>query len=172
MSREPFEHAVAALFAERARSLYRYLSGLSGDAALAEDVVQECFVKLLQRGAMPDDPPAWLVAVAHNLLRDDRRRRARRGRLLLERIDDLPAGGAPPAADAATLGAERIDAVRRALERLALRDRQLLLLRHQGYGYREIANVLSVAPGSIGTMLVRAGEAFRTAYQGIHDASD
>ncbi len=171
MNREPFEDAFVTLFENRSAPLYRYLSGLSGDPPLAEDIVQECFVKLYQRGAMPDDPAAWLVTVAHNLLRDDHRRGARRGRLLLEWTPEIPIGDAPAAADAATLAAERVDAVRRALALLPLRDRQLLLLRHEGYGYRELADVLHLTPSGIGTMLARATDAFRKAYDELFGAS-
>jgi RNA polymerase sigma-70 factor (ECF subfamily) len=171
MSREPFERAFAALFADRSAALYRYLSRLSGDTALAEDIVQESFVKLYQRGTMPDDPPAWLVSVAHNLWRDDRRRAVRRQRLLVERSTELPTDDTAPAADAATLAAERIHGVRSALERLSLRERQILLLRHEGYRYREIAAALDVAPSGVGTMLARAIAAFRKAYHEPADAS-
>jgi RNA polymerase sigma-70 factor (ECF subfamily) len=171
MSREPFEDAFDALFADRSAPLYRYLSRLSGDSALAEDIVQECFVKLYQRGTMPEDPAAWLVTVAHNALRDDQRRGARRGRLLVERSTELPTDDSPPLADAAALAAERVGAVRRALALLPPRDRQLLLLRHEGYSYREIADVLSLSPGGIGTMLARATDAFRKAYHGLFGAS-
>ena len=159
-----FDAAFAALFADRSARLYGYLSRLSGDPELAEDIVQECFVKLHRRGSMPVDPEAWLVSVAHNLLRDDRRRVARRGRLLLERTVEVPGGEPPVAADATTLAAERVAAVRSALARLPLRDRQLLLLRHAGYGYRELATMLDLTPGSIGTLLIRAGQAFRKEY--------
>ena len=167
MTRSPrtdFELAFAALFVDRSATLCRYLSGMTGDGALAEDIVQESFVKLHRRGAMPDDPSAWLVAVAHNLWRDDRRRRLRRGRLLLRRTAEIPSGAEPDAADAALLSSERVQTVREALSRLPERDRQLLLMRHAGYGYREIADVLQVAPGGIGTMLARAMASFREAY--------
>ena len=166
-----FEDAFAALFADRSKPLYGYLSRLSGDPELAEDLVQECFVKLYRRGAMPDDPPAWLVSVAHNLLRDDRRQQTRQGRLRLERTVEVPTGDAPAPADAAVLAAERVEAVRRALARLPLRDRQLLLLRHEGYGYGEIANILQLNPSGIGTMLVRAGDSFRKAFHELFGAS-
>jgi DNA-directed RNA polymerase specialized sigma24 family protein len=47
-----------------------------------------------------------------------------------------------------------------------------LLLRHEGYEYREIAQILDVAPTGIGTMLARASEAFRRIYQGLNRSSD
>ena len=160
-----------ALFAERSQPLYRYLSRLCGDPALAEDLVQECFVKLYRRGAMPDDPSAWLVTVAHNRWRDDRRRSARQLRLLRERTTDVPIGERPAPTDAGALAAERVEAVRRALALLPLRDRQVLLLRHEGYGYREIADALQLAPSGIGTVLARATTAFRKAYHELFGAS-
>jgi RNA polymerase sigma-70 factor (ECF subfamily) len=171
MSSESFDQAFHALFEGHSERLYRYLYRLCGDAALAEDIVQECFVRLHQRGSSPDDPPAWLVTVANNLLRDDRRRVGRRRRLLLERSAEAPAGDPTPAPDAATLAGERIAAVRRALAFLPLRDQQLLLLRHEGYGYREIAEILDVAPSGVGTMLVRATDAFRKAYDELYGTS-
>jgi RNA polymerase sigma-70 factor, ECF subfamily len=171
MSRESFERAFRALFTDRSAALYHYLSAMSGDPALAEDIVQECFVKLYRRGTMPDDPVAWLVTVANNMLRDDRRRMARRQRITLAHETDLPVGTGAAATDATALSAERIAAVRRALERLPLRDRQLLLMRHEGYRYGEIAAALGLTPSSVGTMLVRAGEAFRKAYHELFGAS-
>jgi RNA polymerase sigma-70 factor (ECF subfamily) len=171
MSSELFDRAFHALFADRSAPLYRYISRLSGDPVLAEDIVQECFVKLYRRGAMPDDPPAWLVTVANNLLRDDRRRASRRQRLTISRSADLPLGGEAPPADAGVLASEQIDRVRQALARLPLRDRQLLLMRHEGYQYREIATALDLTATSVGTMLVRASEAFRKAYHELFGAS-
>ena len=172
MSEPSFEVAFAAVFADRSAPLYRYLSGLSGDPALAQDIVQECFVKLYQRGRMPDDPRAWLVTVANNLWRDDRRRESRRARLLLHKSGELSAPDEPASADAGTLAAERIAAVRQALAKLPERDRQLLLLRHEGFAYREIAAALNVAPGGIGTMLARASAAFREVYRELDGPSD
>ena len=174
MSHESFNDTFHALFAERSAALYRYVNRVSGDPALSEDIVQQCFVKLHQRGAMPDDPPAWLMAVANNLLRDAHRRVARRKRLTLAWSTDLPLGGGAddaPRADDLTLAAEQVGRVRRALDLLSLRDRQLLLMRHEGYRYREIAEALALTPSSVGTMLVRAGEAFRKAYHGLFGTS-
>lgn len=164
MSRE-FDRAFHDLFTDRSAALYRYLSALGGDPTLAEDIVQECFVKLYRRGAMPDDPVAWLVTVANNLLRDDRRRVTRRERITLSRHAEFPLPGAGVPADAGALATERIESVRQALARLPLRDQQLLLMRHAGYRYQEIAAALGLNASSVGTMLVRAGEAFRKAYQ-------
>lgn len=161
MADTTFDEAFRRLFGERFAPLYRYLHRLSGDAALADDVAQEAFVRLYARGGIPDAPAAWLVTVAHNLMRDEHRRTARRRRLLaLWQEPPAPA----PAPDAEVLLDERAMQVRRVLATLSERNRRLLLLRHEGHSYDEIAGILGLAPGSVGTMLVRATAAFVAAY--------
>jgi RNA polymerase sigma-70 factor (ECF subfamily) len=168
----PFEDAFRACYAARFAPLYSYLDRLTGDPDLAADVAQEAFVRLHRRGEMPDQPAGWLVAVANNLVRDERRRVTRQLRLLTEEPTRAP-GGAPPSDPADDLErGERITAVRAALERLSLRDRQALLLRHGGYSYREIAAALGLAETSVGTTLVRASQAFRAAFEEMRHASE
>lgn len=164
-----FDEAFRLLFNERFGLLYGYLHRLSGDAALADDVAQEVFVRLYERGSMPDVPSAWLISVAHNLVRDEYRRTERRRRLLA--IWRPPASAAPDAEDRLLLN-ERATEVRRVLATLTLRQQQLLLLRHDGYSYNEIARALGVAEGSVGTLLVRATAAFVAAYSRGNHASD
>jgi RNA polymerase sigma factor (sigma-70 family) len=169
---EPFSTEVARAYQEGFAALFRYLDRLTGDPQLAADVAQEAFVRLLQRGEMPDQPGAWLVTVATNLLRDDRRQLGRRLRLLEADPDSVPV--ATPAPDPATAADtdERRRLVRAALERLTPRDRSALLLRHSGYSYREIASAVGIAEASVGTVLLRAGAAFRSVYEEMHGAPD
>jgi len=56
--------------------------------------------------------------------------------------------------------AEEIQRVRRALEVLSQRDREMLLLRQEGFSYREIAEVAGVSHRSVGTILARALQRF------------
>jgi RNA polymerase sigma-70 factor (ECF subfamily) len=164
-----FERTFERLFEERFAMLYRYLYRFSGDAALADDVAQEAFVRLYQRGEMPAMPVPWLVSVAHNLVRDEFRRTERRRRLLGAPRDPPPA---PPQPDAELLRGERAARVRAVLATLSSRQRQLLLLRHEGRTYEEIAEILQLAPGSVGTLLARATAAFAAAYRRTSDASE
>jgi RNA polymerase sigma-70 factor, ECF subfamily len=55
-------------------------------------------------------------------------------------------------------------AVRAALAKLPERQTQLLLLRQMDLSYAEVAAACDVAPGSVGTLLRRAADAFKTAY--------
>jgi RNA polymerase sigma-70 factor (ECF subfamily) len=78
----------------------------------------------------------------------------------------VTAGSSPEFADEAVLSDERRDAVRAALGRLPERDRKMLLLRHEGYSYREIAHALGITETSVGSLLLRATSAFQTAITG------
>jgi RNA polymerase sigma-70 factor (ECF subfamily) len=172
MTEPAFEASFSQLFLKQFANLFSYLTRLTGDAELASDFAQEAFVRLHRRGALPEMPRAWLVSVANNLLRDHRRSVSRRFKLLATRPDGGHEATRPPAADADILAEERRLQVRAALDRLSPRDRELLLLRHSGYSYREIATALSVAETGVGTMLGRASEAFRRAYEELHGAPD
>jgi RNA polymerase sigma factor (sigma-70 family) len=167
-----FESEFRAVFAARLPELVRYLDRLSGDPALASDIAQETFVRLFERGALPADVRAWLATVANNLFRDERRRVARRQLLLARRSPEHTLGDPPPAPDVALLDEEGRAAVRAALDCVPERDRRLLLLRHEGYSYRELATTFDIVETSVGSRLARARAAFSRALDGRADASD
>lgn len=145
-------------------SLLRYLERLTGDLDLAEDVAQEAFLRLFRRGDLAgDDARLWIFTVATNLVRDHGRTSLRRQRLLVAQ-PVLPK--ALPGPDAETERRERVERVREALGQLAERDRQLLLMREEGFRYQEMADAVGVAPGSVGTLIARALKKFRTVYRG------
>lgn len=73
------EHAVAEWFEAHRRFLWRLCYRITGSSADADDLVQETFVKALQRSPdYIDDPRSWLVRVAVNAARDVLRRRKHR----------------------------------------------------------------------------------------------
>ncbi len=160
-----FEADFRAAFATRYAELFRVIDRYIGDASLASDITQETFVRLYQRGSMPDDLRAWLVSVALNQARDEQRTRSRRLRLLRRRAPEETMSDAAPSPEDHVLAAERRMLVRRALDTLSERDRGLLLLREEGYSYRELAVALTIVETSVGTLLARAKSAFRKAYE-------
>lgn len=169
MSRS-FRDAFAELFQEHFDRLFRYLDRLSGDPDLAADVAQETFVKLYERGSLPDAPGAWLITVAMNLFRNERATERRRRRLLgLIRGERLQADPGPGPDE--LLGADEARRrVREALDRMPERDRRLLLLHAEGFSYREIGRALELNEASVGTLLARARQGFRRIY-GDHASS-
>jgi RNA polymerase sigma factor (sigma-70 family) len=158
-----FDAAFRAEYDARFESLARYLARLTGDPAAAADIAQEAFVRLYLRGSMPQDARAWVVSVAHNLLRNERQQIQRRLQLLERHRPDVPAPGRGQHADERIETEERRAFVQRALDRLPERERQLLLLRHEGFSYREIAQAVDMHEASVGTLLARAKSAFRQA---------
>lgn len=159
------------LFRAHARSVRRHLVFLTGDRALAEDLAQETFGRLYERvqadGDELRDPRAWLLTVASNLaynhFRAEARRLARESSPLLSGREDAPAREDV---------VEDVLDVRRALARLDSRDRVVLMLRHSGFRYAEIAEALDLAPTSVGTILARAQRRFRETYEGPRAGAD
>jgi RNA polymerase sigma-70 factor (ECF subfamily) len=97
------------------------------------------------------------VAAAHtslNHLRSGRRREAR------ERAADNGGEVGPDIADAVVTRDER-RRVRAALARLPRKHAVVLVLRHSGLSYAEVAAALGLSPGSVGTTVRRAESALR-----------
>jgi RNA polymerase sigma-70 factor (ECF subfamily) len=128
----------------------------------AEDVAQDAFIRLLDHE--PDDPPAWLFTVAGRLTTDSQRSGERRQRLVIESEMEPPV-------DEALIRAEQRATVQRVLDGLPHRDRQLLLMYHDGMRYREIASQLGIAESSVGSLLTRAHRRFLSAYQKLSAAT-
>lgn len=172
MSRdEAFTEEFRRIFAEEFESLYRYLCRLTGDPAMAADTAQEAFVRLYQRGERPREARAWLAAVSNNLVRDEHRRTTRRRNLREAHPTMFVYAEPDPPADEELVVRERREKVKQALDRIPERYREALLLRQEGYSYREIASALDYRASGVGKLIVRATQAFRVAYGGA-DASE
>lgn len=159
-----FHDRFVELFGVHFPRLYRYLDRLSGDPDLAADLAQEAFVRLYRRGSLPDAPVAWLISVAMNLLRNARSTGTRRRRLLTPTRGEGVHADPPPSPVEDAIAGDVRSRVRATLDRLAERDRHMLLLQAEGYGYRDIAKALELNPASVGVFLARARRAFRENY--------
>ena len=133
--------------------LVRFLHRKVWDADRAQDLAQEVFVRALDQN--PENPRAWLFTVAANLARDEARTEIRQRRHL-HLVKDETAPAPAPAPDEELERAQREDQVRRALEALSERDREVLLLWDAGLSYPEIAAEAGLSVGAIGTTLARA----------------
>jgi RNA polymerase sigma-70 factor (ECF subfamily) len=154
----------AAVYRETYEDLVRFLHRKVWDADRAHDLAQETFVRALDQD--PDNPRAWLFTVAANLARDEARTEIRRRRhlQLVKAEAEAPASPDPESA----LERERQEAaVRRALEVLSERDRDVLLLWDAGFDYGEIAEQTGLAVGAIGTTLSRARRRLVEAHEAL-----
>lgn len=138
--------------ARTARPLWAYLRRLGGDEALADDVLQESYIKFLGHvtpGSDEREMRGFLYRIATNLLRD-RWRREQRERVGLEgilRFFREESRESPPL---------RMD-LDAALGQLKSRDRALLWLAYvEGYEHREIAKILDLGEKSVRVLLFRA----------------
>ena len=167
----PFHDQFVELFEHHHRRLYRYLDRLTGDPEQAADLAQETFVRLYRRGSVPDDPAAWVITVAMNLFRNEKSSRSRRLRLLTPARGEQAQGDPASSPLEVAMAEESRRQVRAAIDGLPERERRMLLLRAEGYSYREIAGALELNEASIGTLLARAQRAFREAYKDSANAS-
>jgi RNA polymerase sigma factor (sigma-70 family) len=145
-------------FADLVRYLYRKV----WDAERAQDLAQEAFARVLDHE--PDNPRAWVFAVAGNLARDEVRSVVRRKKhLTLLRSETEEAAPDPDPVETIDRE-EKMAAAKAALEQLSERDREVLLLWDAGLSYVEIAERTGLAVGAIGTTLSRARRRLVTAY--------
>lgn len=138
--------------ARTSQPLWAYLRRISGDPALADDVLQESYLRLLRHPPSADrderERKAYLFQIATNLMRD-RWRAKERERSALERLLSFWSPRPERSEVSLDMGA--------ALDRLPPRDRALLWLAHvEGYDHREIAKVLGLQERSVRVILFRA----------------
>ena len=150
------EEEFRAFYELTARPVWVYLTRMTSDSRLADDLLQEAYYRLLRSKTSfesDDHRRNYLYRIATNLVHDHRRRpRADREPLL--DADRTPAPeGAGGAEGRAT---NRID-LSRAMARLKPRERSMLWLAYaQGCSHEEIADVLGLKTSSLKALLHRA----------------
>lgn len=155
--------AFEAVFSEYYARIYVVLFRLVGDPAEAEDLALETFWRFWQEPPRrSDNLGGWLYRVAtrlgYNALRAARRRTHHEGQTVL----DAATAWDPAQEYERTEVCTRVRAI---LCQMSERDAQLLVLRHSGLAYKEIAAAIGVAPQSVGTLLNRAEEQFERLYR-------
>jgi RNA polymerase sigma-70 factor (ECF subfamily) len=170
--------AFAALVGRHQEVAFRAAYLVVRDAATAEDVAQEGFVRAYQnlrsfRAGEPFRP--WLLRIVTNLALNDVRARGRRLGLL-ERFGRQPEAQ-PPRPDALAIEGEEHALLLAAINELAPDDRLVLYLRwFLELPEIEIARVIGKAPGTVKSRLSRAGGRLRavieTRYPALHPKSE
>ena len=150
---------VTALYQAHALGLVRLAHVMLGDAAAAEDVVQEAFCGLYRRwGGLADQDRAlqYVRTTVLNGCRSSLRQRRRRGQAA-----DWPGlavtmnGG--PSPEAAAIDGEEARALLTAVQRLPHRQREVIVLRYYlDMPEAQIAAVMGISPGSVRSAASRA----------------
>jgi RNA polymerase sigma-70 factor, ECF subfamily len=148
------EQTFRVFYEKTSHPLWSYLSRLSGDAALAEDLVQETYYRFLRADLKSVDEAYqknYLFRIGTNLTRDHWRRQPREERLKARaaekiRTDDRTAERIQESSD-----------LRRVLKQLKPREREILWLAYvEGSSHKEIAEVVGLRAGSVRLLLFRA----------------
>jgi len=148
------------VFYERtARSVWAYLTRMTGDARLADDLLQETYYRFL-RASVAHESDAhrrnYLFRIATNLVNDHRRRPQVERVEMSERLEAAEARLEDNGANVAERTARRID-LARAMNRLKPRERDMLWLAYaNGSSHQEIADALGLKRASIKLLLFRA----------------
>ncbi len=142
-------------------NLRRYAVALVGNAALADDLVQDSMERALRQSAQLralGQLPAWLRRILHNLYVDEVRRGKSRGpQHDVEDYADHRELSVPPVDGATTRDFFR------AMDALSFEHRQILLLVGlEDLSYREISEELRVPLGTVMSRLARARERLRS----------
>jgi RNA polymerase sigma factor (sigma-70 family) len=143
-------HDVAALFAAEESGLLRFAIGLVGRRMVAEELVQETFLRFHQVGDEVENPRGWLYRSLRNLALNHLRDRPRED-ALNEEI--TPSSDAKLPAD--SLGREEaVGLVRLLLAELPQEDRALIQLKyHDDLKYQEISRRTGLSVGNVGYRL-------------------
>lgn len=143
-------------------ALRRYLIFLGVDTETAQELVQESFLKLHQHllaNGGRANLRAWLYRVAHNLARNSQTAFRSSKTAAVEDINlsgELPSTAA--SAEDELLAEERAARTREAIDRLTPAQKECLVLRAQGFKYREIAGVLNLSVSTVGENVQRGLE--------------
>jgi RNA polymerase sigma factor (sigma-70 family) len=141
--------------------LRRFARGLAGDAALADDLVQDCLERALAKEHLYDPSRqlrAWLYAVLRNLYVSGLRRKGRAG--VVKTVDDLAPEEEAVAGEQESHAAVR--SIAEALDRLPHLHREvILLIALEDMSYREVAEIIGVPVGTVMSRLSRARMALR-----------
>ncbi|WP_322964151.1 sigma-70 family RNA polymerase sigma factor [Sphingomonas fuzhouensis] len=160
--------SLTALFADQRRRLVTEAARFTGDTDSAEDVVQDAWLRLAQRGAEPSlvEPIGYIRRVVRNLALDAYRQRRRREAIMPHGSDTesekIEAGVAD--AEQTVIAAQHLALVAAELTRMPQRMRRAVELhRLSGAPLREIAAELGVSVTTAHTLVMEGVERCRRA---------
>jgi RNA polymerase sigma-70 factor (ECF subfamily) len=159
------EAGFEAVFHTHWSQVVQVLARLVGDPAEAEDLALDAFWRLYRHPPRQEQNlGGWLYRVATRLGLNALRARQRRQRYEESAGKDALDNDPPGNPAALVEQAQERRQVRKVLSLMKPRAAQVLILRHSGLSYAEIAAALDVSPGSVGTLLARAEGEFEGRY--------
>jgi RNA polymerase sigma-70 factor, ECF subfamily len=162
------ESQFETFFQDNYKRVYQLLYRLTGHKAEAEDLTVETFLRYLQHPpATEEHLRSWIYRVAtrlaFNALRSSKRRMRYEETAALYQVIRTPSQTPVEELERANEQSK----VRSVLRQMKPRSAELLLLYHSGLSYKELAETMDLAPGSIGTLLARAEKEFERIYRDL-----
>jgi RNA polymerase sigma-70 factor (ECF subfamily) len=155
----PFEDQLASLLPR----LRRFAHGLSRDPADADDLTQATIERALRSKAQWEPGTrldSWCYRIMRNLWIDTARSRSRKAVHEAPEEEGLSVGDDPREAIEATVDLKRVMA---AMARLPDEQREVVaLILVEGFGYREVSEMLGLPIGTVSSRLVRGRTALLT----------
>lgn len=163
-------HSLEALYRKYAEQLFYYLVKLSGSKELAEDLVQEAFIRatVSLEYSEVENAKAWLFKVARNVYLDEWRKRKRRERIpflsrLLKEKEMTNPYGMPEEEAIKQAGILQMNEL---LKYLPERYRTILYLReYEEFTYKELQSSLELSEAQVKTELFRARKKLKEIYE-------
>jgi len=152
--------AFSVLYDELEPRLRRFVLGLTGSEAAADDVIQQTMLQIhLSRARFVRGAPVtpWAYAIAHNLIRDVGRHRASEDKAVQTLPQERPARSADLQPDEALDNKRREKALAEALREIPEKLRAaFMLLNVEGLPVPEAAEALGITPGNVKVRAHRA----------------
>jgi RNA polymerase sigma-70 factor, ECF subfamily len=158
------ERAFEELFVRHYAGVYGIVLRVTGSPEESEEIVGDVFLKLHRQPLAESDQAnvrGWLYTVATRAALNAIRARRRRVGWLRRLAGRADAGEQTDDPLAIVTARDEARHVRECLRSLPERQGTVLILRSSGLSYAEIAEILGVTTGSVGTILARAERAFK-----------
>jgi len=159
-AKSPRSETIEELFAALESPLLSYALRYTGERGLAEDVVQEAFMKLHAQLKTVQTPRRWLYRTVHNLALNQRRQLGKTESVHAPPDPDEPAADAAdpaPLPDEQIIRLEGVGLVRLSLRSLDRRSRELVRLKfNDELSYKEIAARTGLTVSNVGFILHQA----------------
>lgn len=160
------EQAFRSLVVEYGPYVYRLAHRLTGSKRSAEDIAQECFLKVFRKLAQYDRRSGfetWLYRIVVNTGIDYMRKDRDRQRMI-SGVDQARVSGSEFSPSRQAQSSEVRQQTQEALQQLSEMERVAFLLKHsEGYSLTEISQVLGVSVNSTKQALFRAVKKLRKA---------
>jgi RNA polymerase sigma-70 factor (ECF subfamily) len=157
------ELEVAQAYNEHASGLLRYAVVTTRNREAAQDAVQEAFLRYFiarSEGQRIQTPRAWLYRVLRNYILDALRSSAVKREIGMEQLQTVIDARQDP-----EVSYHHRELARRVCALLAPRELECLRLRNEGFGYEEIAAILSLRSGTVAALLSRGQKKIRKALE-------